>query len=151
MYSFETERLQMRPFTKEDKNEFVNICIDSEVKKYFDIGYNTSDIADFFDCLDLYSKIDVIFAILYKECIVGFISYYILPPHDVRLEYAIGKKYRGNGFATEALDGLLEYIRKHYSKINQGILLIDPNNKISLKVIEKYDPKKDHDVYTIKF
>ncbi len=154
MYSFETERLQMRPFTKEDKNEFVNICIDSEVKKYFDIGYTSSEISDFFeaDCLNT-SDLYMIFAIHNEYgIVVGFISYYILLPHDVRLEYVIRREYRRSGYAAESLEGLLQFVKKHYPEVNQGILLIEPSNTNSLKVIKKYNPEKDHNnVYTIKF
>lgn len=155
MFNFETKRLQMRPFTKDKQNAFVEVCMDEEVKKYFDIGNTPDEIADFFeaDCLNIYSELDVIFSIHQKEeGIVGFISYYMMPPHDVMIEYAIGKKYRKNGYASESLKGLLQFLKKHYPEVNRGILLIEPSNTNSLKVIEKYNPEKDHDnVYTIKF
>ncbi len=153
MFNFETERLQMRPFTKEDKNEFVNICLDKDVKRYFDIGNTPDEIADFFeaDCLNL-CELDIIFAILYKEYMVGFISYYMMPPTDVMIEYVIRREYRRSGYAAESLEGLLQFVKKHYPEVNQGILLIEPSNTNSLKVIKKYNPEKDHNnVYTIKF
>lgn len=141
MYNFETERLQMRPFTKDEKKEFVEICLDEQVQKYFAIGNTADEIAYFFEnnCLN-YNELDVIFAIHCREKIVGFISCYTLPPDSIMIEYVIGSNYRGNGFAKEALAGLLKYTKSINSKINIASFAIESDNLDSINVIAKYNP-----------
>lgn len=141
MYSFETKRLQMRPFKEEDKESFIEICLDDEIQKYFSIGNNYHEISDFFEeTLMIFSDLDFIFAIIYQHNIIGFISYYEMSSNTIMIEYVIGQTYRRKGFASEALDGLLEYIKTVVPQADTATLCIQEGNYASLKVIEKYNP-----------
>lgn len=145
MYSFETKRLQMRPFEGKDKERYIEICLEEQIQKYFYIGENYSEIANLFEnSIINVNKSDIVFAIHYNNNIIGFISYYLIALDTITIGYAIEKQYRKKGFASEALSGILEYVNNIFSGVDTAVLHIHADNTASLKTIEKFNPIKDN-------
>ena len=153
MFRFETKRLQMRPFKEDDKKRYIEICLDNQIKKYFNIGENCSEIANFFESSIIYvNDSDIVFAIHYNNNIIGFIDYCLIQPDSIMIAYAIEKQYRKEGFATEALTGILKYIKNIFPRVDTAVLCIHANNTASLKTIEKFNPTKCNSfTYCFKF
>ena len=136
MYSFETKRLQMRPFKEDDKKRYIEICLDNQIKKYFNIGENCSEIANFFESSIIYvNDSDIVFAIHYNNNIIGFIDYCLIQPDSIMIAYAI-----------------LKYIKNIFPRVDTAVLCIHANNTASLKTIEKFNPTKCNSfTYCFKF
>lgn len=141
----ETERLIIRNVKPEDEIPFVEMASDGSLG---DIGFDK-------DCgrwignwiaearalteADCPSSDYLAYTIVLKETetIIGSVgcSYY----DDLRetgITYFIGAKYRGNGYATEAVKAYIEYFFSHYS-IAKLIATVREKNISSWKVIEK--------------
>jgi RimJ/RimL family protein N-acetyltransferase len=60
----------------------------------------------------------------YKRCTIGF---------------AIGKPYRQQGFAAEAIQQGVDYIFKHFEEIEKVLAYTYPDNTASIKLLEKLE------------
>lgn len=114
----ETDRLILRPVTKEDKLDlFNNISHDKDVLKYFICEYN-ENIGDF--KLELMIEKAIMqkryfFCIVLKENMeaIGMILNCTVPSsvtNSTEIGYAIGKKYWNKGYTTEALTKMIEFM-----------------------------------------
>lgn len=61
---------------------------------------------------------------------------YNLEQPDIEVAYRFLKKYWGKGYATEAAQGLIEWAFKEKS-LPKLVALVHPNNKRSIRVLEK--------------
>lgn len=71
---------------------------------------------------------------------------------SITLYYAIDKKYRGMGYGTKLLNEVSDYL---LNEVDMLVMMIDVNNKSSLKVAEKasfeVEFKSDEDVIYTKY
>ena len=136
-----TDRLVLRSFHSEDAAGFYEDVFRhpdlwelfeldaspkfSQAQSYVSIRADLSHRARFYD-----------YVIVHKETdrLIGEINAAYVKPDCAELGYAIGPAFRGNGFASEAVTGLLEGLR------NEGIREVygscAPSNHSSMRVLE---------------
>ena len=143
--TIETDRLILRKFTYDDADSMLrNWAGAPDVQlMYGEPVY--SSIEEVKELLDKYIggySSDTYFrwAVILKEngeCI-GQAAYFLVDEHNHfgEIEYCIGKKYQGRGYATEATKALIDYGFKsiNYHKVQ---ICVRPSNTPSCKVIEK--------------
>jgi RimJ/RimL family protein N-acetyltransferase len=77
--------------------------------------------------------------IVVDEQVVGWVDYDHDPGHDwlgdaeVNIGYFVSREYRGNGYATQAVELLLQQVARD-TQYTAATLLIDPENEASLAV-----------------
>lgn len=100
-------------------------------KKYVDI-----DFEDIQNLTFNYPNI-FIYAVYNDNDIIGFACYVLDDEGDLNLlKFMIDYRYQGNGYAKEALEGLLEIIK--YFVVKREIWLsVNPLNAIAIAVFEK--------------
>lgn len=144
MKNLETERLILRKIVKEDTEDiFNNWAKDPEVVRYLtwtnhktveDTKLIVDKWLEDYQSKDTYRWIVILKA---YDIAIGMIDVVAFNKKDKRAEigYCYGKKYWGNGYATEALREVINYLK------NTDIELITANHSIynpqSGKVMEK--------------
>lgn len=140
---FDTTRLRLQPFTRNELTVFKEMVRDSEVKKYFfeDISSSGINTENFFNyILSQNKEYDASFAIIAKSSnqVVGCMRLFSLFSDLLVVEYVIRNGFRGNNYAQEALSGTLEYIRKFKPHISTVLFKVNKRNIASQKVLEKF-------------
>jgi len=149
----ETDRLEIRELTSNDKNSLFEIYSDKEAMKY----RNTKP----FDSLDEVEKMlaktfqkfefseEFRYAVIQKEGneLIGTFLIIPLSKNECEIGYSIGKKYWKKGYGKELLIGMLKYISSlTYIKV---LATSRKENIASLKLLEKIgfklSSKKDID------
>lgn len=138
----ETERLLLRHFILDDLEELFALYSDPEIRKYFPEGVLTHDETK--EELEWHMNGHPehpelgLWATIYKEtgkfigrC--GLLPWEIDSKLEVEIAYLLDKEFWGQGLASEAAKGILEY---GFEKLNltRLICLIDPQNLASQKV-----------------
>ena len=141
----ETNRLILRQFTPNDLDALFALYRDPEVRKYFPEGTLTFEETQ----EELEWIIDVyygqygfgLWATIYKEtgafigrC--GLIPWTIDEQREVEVAYLLDKAYWGQGLATEAAQGIVQYGFEQL-QLSRLICLMDPEHRASRKVAEK--------------
>jgi len=83
--------------------------------------------------------------------LIGDIGIHFLED-DVQIEigYTIAPDFQGQGYATEALHKVIDYLFSGLNK-HRIVASVDPNNKRSLKFIEKFGMRKEaHFIKSLK-
>ncbi|MDR2920858.1 MAG: GNAT family N-acetyltransferase [Tannerella sp.] len=107
-----------------------------EVRDYIENMPQTMDVADI--CFQ--------FAIIStdEDCLIGDMGI-IFTNHD-RMQAEIGctlnKNYQGNGYASEALEGMVNYLFETLNK-RRIITSIDPRNVASIRLVERLGFRKE--------
>ncbi len=139
----ETERLIIRPLTNKDAYDvFININNDKQVLDYFGAPYYENFNSSSIDSLVRLSNDPVAYCwgIEIKEineCVGIFLQQsrndYI---GSIEIGYAIGSRYWNQGYITEAVKAVTDYLFKsvNYHKITAGYVL---ENLASKRVLEK--------------
>ncbi len=143
--SFDTIRLNLRPFRQTDISSFLEIVRDSEVTKYFGNLATTTDAYDFFETiLHQNTNYDRCFAVIEKSSkqIIGYINFYSYPPNSVLIEYITKKEFRNRGYAKETLSGLLNYIKVYMPHISSAIFQVHKDNVVSQKILTDFGATK---------
>jgi ribosomal-protein-alanine N-acetyltransferase len=150
----ETERLTLRPLVLEDAAALYSIYSDPETMKF--MGHAPDSVAQERNNIQShlihhYEKYNVgLWATLLKEnnqligrC--GLMHKQIEGVPEVELSYLLGRKYWGNGFATEAAKAILQY---GFTKCGLGriVAVIHPQNVASIRVAEKIGMKYGREV-----
>lgn len=135
-----TERLTIRKFRPEDKPRFIEFMTDKKATKY--LGFSAtqktpegaSHLFDFI--LNSYKTDEPVFSLAIEDHEYGYIgSCRISQIDDKTWEcyYSLNQKYWGNGFATEAMQTVIDWCRKHPA-INELHAYIHPEHKESEQV-----------------
>ncbi len=145
MIILETERLLLRRLVMDDLNDLFALYRDPEIRKYFPEGVLTleetreelewhKDGHPRFPELGLWATIHKETGKFIGRC--GLLPLTIEDRQEVEIAYMIDKTFWGQGLATEAARGILEY---GFEKLNlpRLICLIGPDNIASQKVAEK--------------
>ncbi|WBW96312.1 GNAT family N-acetyltransferase [Oceanirhabdus sp. W0125-5] len=141
MVTFETDRLVLRSLKREDIDSVMTFWGNEEVMKYCGgAGSRERELRS----IEFYMN-------LQKE--KGFSPYIVIikdsnevigacgfnpaeDEHEIELIYHFAEKYWGRGYATEAANGCINYVRENL-KINKIVASISPGNSSSKKVLEK--------------
>jgi ribosomal-protein-alanine N-acetyltransferase len=141
----ETNRLLLRHLIMDDLEELFALYSDPEIRKYFPEGVlNYKDTKEELEWhmnghprhpeLGLWATIHKETGKFIGRC--GLLPWMIDDQLNVEIAYLIDKAYWGQGLATEAASGLLQYGFDHL-KLTRLICLIDPGNIASQRVAEK--------------
>lgn len=67
---------------------------------------------------------------------IGFVFVFVGNDADAHIGYLLGELYWGNGYATELLKGLIDFI-KHENKIKRLVAGVATNNIVSSNLLHK--------------
>ena len=145
-YFFETERLAVRKFEPGDKERLYEIHRDDEVKKwipgecYEDLDEAEKSIEFFAECVEN-KELPYVLAVVLKETgeLIGDTGVNEVEgkPGEVEIGFVIGRDYRGNGYATEVLKQMGDYILSIASSIKVLYGRVMKGNDASVRVLEK--------------
>lgn len=145
MVILETERLVMRHFESEDIEALFALYRDPEVRRFFPEGTlsleETREELEWHQHghpnhpeLGLWATVRKDTGHFIGRC--GLLPWQIDDVNEVEIAYLIDKACWGQGFATEAAQGILDYARDTLG-LNRLVCLIDEANTASIRVAEK--------------
>lgn len=143
---FETERLVVRRWEKEDYKDLYEYASDKEVTKFLSFPtYTSLDMAVdriAFLC-ERYLEGDIIsdYAIMLKDKnkvigAIGIVNYKEKNEGEVEIGYVLNRLYQGYGYMTEALKGFFKFI-KEKSLAKRIVLKHDVDNIKSGNVMKR--------------
>ena len=123
MIIYETERLIVRHWLKDDYNDLYDYVSDEDTVKFLSFPVYTNlesakeRIEFILSCYDK-NQVDVDYAIELKSenkviGSIGIVRYNDRNDGEAEIGYILNKKYSGNGYMTEALKGMFKFIKKH--------------------------------------
>ncbi len=141
----ETERLVLRRFVPEDLDDLFALYRDEEIRQYFpegvlDCDQTRAELEWFlnghprFPELGLWATVNKSTGEFMGRC--GLLPWTIEDRQEVEVAYLLGKKFWGQGFASEAALAIVEYAFEHLD-LARLICLIDPENLASVKVAQR--------------
>lgn len=134
-----TERLLLRPFSEEDRQDMVAILCNTEIKK----TYMIPDFADPKEAEALFERImnssrsdnHFVYGIYFQDKLIGFLNDCEIKDSTVELGYVITPVCQGKGFATEAVQCCIdELFRMGFAHIRAGYF---EENIASCRVMQK--------------
>lgn len=144
-YIFETQHLGVRKFVEEDTQGLYEIHLESEVKQwipnesYADLEETKGAIDFFVDCVND-EHLPYVLAVELKETkvLIGDIGINEVEgsSDEVEIGYVIREKYSGNGYATELVCAMNDFVLSRFGmKVLYGRVI--HGNLASVKVLEK--------------
>ena len=137
MFEIKTKRLVLKRPDKSINNKlFASLVGDWDIAKWLsDVPYPyTENHAQKF--IKRSSPDDLRFSVFYDEILVGGVGVSFEENNQLDLGYWIAKDYWGNGFATEASKGLINYV-KNETEFKAITACYVKGNKTSAKVLKK--------------
>lgn len=136
--SIETKRLLLHCWQEDDAEELYKICLDPRLRFSGVSSYRNIEEARSVICS--WKKNPEMRAIIHKDeqCLIGFVLFGDMNRYAQykELEYAVAANRRNNGYATEALMAMLEYM---FSERDTEVAAawVRSFNKESVRVLEK--------------
>jgi [ribosomal protein S5]-alanine N-acetyltransferase len=141
----ETERLVLRRFELKDLDDLFALYRDEEIRRYFPEGVlsfdQTKEELEWFlnghprfPELGLWATVNKETGEFMGRC--GLLPWIIKDRQEVEVAYLLGKKFWGQGFASEAAFGIVRHAFEDLD-LSRLICLIDPENTASAKVAER--------------
>lgn len=147
-----TNRLHIRPVTIEDNKQIFQYRSDPETYRYLSrIPETVEDISDLIHRTSHEINIpgtwfQLVIMERNSDTMIGDIGIHFLESDSqnmqVEIGYTLDKNYRGQGYATEALTKILDYLINDLNK-HRIIASIDPLNRDSIKLIERLGFRKE--------
>ena len=137
LFKIKTQRLVLkRPDKTINKSVFASLVGDWDIAKWLsDVPYPyTEKHAEKF--IKRSSPDDLRFSIFYDEILVGGVGVSFEEHNQLDLGYWVAKDYWGNGFATEASEGLIDYV-KNETEFKAITACYVKGNNASPKVLKK--------------
>lgn len=148
--NFNTSRLILKPIQLGDADQVLAYRSDAETNQYQGwIPKTLQDVEKFI--LKISPEIDqpgtwFQFVIILKETgnIVGDLGIHFLESESqqVKIGYTLSREYQGQGYATEAVRCILDYLF-HDLKKHRVTVTIDPCNVPSIKLVERLGFRKE--------
>lgn len=139
----ETKRLKLKLLTENDLDDLVQLNLDPEVRAFFPdrIQNREQTKKRMLELIGNYTKHHLPqFIMLEKEsnAFLGRCGFSLTEENEEEVGYLIHKKYWGKGYATEALNALINWANKNINR--QYIIAFSPTAHIaSQRVMEKCD------------
>ena len=148
--NIETKNLVLESFMIQDAEEIFKIRSDDRVTKYLDrdnhktVDESGSMIQSIIKSFEDKAGINWIIREKISFEVVGYIGYWKLIRENVRAEigYALKPEYWGKGYMSEALLKVIEFGFNEF-KLHSIMGNVNPQNKRSIKLLEKYGFKKE--------
>lgn len=134
-----TDRLVLRPFCENDREEALAIFLDSEISK----TYMLPDFPDITAADSLFRRLQAlsgaedrfVYAITFDDRLIGFLNEVDVSGDTIELGYVISREEWNKGYATEALKAAIsELFRLGFSAVRAGYF---EENTASRRVMEK--------------
>ena len=137
MFEIKTKRLVLKRPDKSINNKlFASLVGDWDIAKWLsDVPYPYTE-KDAQKFIKRSSPDDLRFSVFYDEILVGGVGVSFEENNQLDLGYWIAKDYWGNGFATEASKGLINYV-KNETEFKAITACYVKGNKTSAKVLKK--------------
>ncbi len=140
----ETERLVLRRFVLDDLDDLFALYRDEEIRRYFPEGVlnyaQTKEELEWFlnghprfPDLGLWATVNKQTGEFMGRC--GLLPWTIEDRQEVEVAYLLGKKFWGQGFASEAALAIVRYAFENLD-LSRLICLIDPENLASINVAQ---------------
>ena len=134
-----TDRLVLKAFTERDETCVIDMLYHDEIRKTYMVpDFTDRKLAEeLFQKLYSYSRSDAhfVYGIYRDEDLIGFINECDIEEDNVELGYVIHPRYKGNGYATEALSACIKELhRVGFERITAGFF---EENAASRRVMEK--------------
>ena len=161
--NLESERLILRECEMRDKQVLFDLFTEKHVRVYDE--YMPSDM----DGVEKYIQYKIenaksdnqthfnyIFELKETGEVVGVAGYFYVDESIYELEYFAREKFWNQGYMTEAVSRILEYVRLNHEKVKKIFAICQTENKNSERVMikcgmkkstEQPQPKKYHGVY----
>jgi RimJ/RimL family protein N-acetyltransferase len=146
----ETERLILRPVSIGDKAAIFEYRSDSETNKYQgSIPSSIEDVEEFINKLAKHinepsSWFQMVIVEKKSDKIIGDLGIHFFGSENQQTEIGctLNKLYHHMGYATEAVERVIEYLFNDLNK-HRIIASIDPANKSSIKLVERLRFRKE--------
>lgn len=146
-----TNRLLVRPIEKEDAK--LLFAYRSNVIENMYQGWIPGKIEDVYDFINdkISPSINIVdtwyqLTIIEKETnvLIGDIGLHFIDAENKQVEIGctLNKEYQGKGYATEALEGIIDYLFMTLNK-HRIMASVDPRNHKSLKLLERIGFRKE--------
>ncbi len=140
----ETERLTLREINYNDSSDLAKVLSDPEVMKHSMKGVHSEEqLFEYINGnIDSYKKNGFGHWIIQHKLSGDFIGICGLNKHEIDNEsmihivYRLAKNQQGNGYAAEAVKGVIHFSKKSLS-LNSIYALIEPLNSNSLKIAQR--------------
>jgi len=148
----ETHRLILNELTEEYFEDLAKLLANPIVHKHFPKTLNRDESKEFLEKVQSHQKEDgySFWAVIRKEDsqflgICGLLKQHVNGIGEVEVGYRIDNQFWGNGYATEAAKGCMEYA-KNVLKVDSIISLIRLVNQQSIRVAEKNGLEKENEI-----
>ncbi len=144
MEIIKTNRLEIRPFSKDDVMPLSELLLNADIKK-------TYMIPDFSNQEELNKMVNVFMELSHSDKhftrgiytsdgLIGFVNDVVIENAGIELGYAIHPTFAGNGYATEMLQAVINaLLGKSFSFIKTGAF---SENIASIRVMEKCNMRR---------
>lgn len=137
----QTERLILKPYSKQDTNGLIDILTTPEVTDTFMVPEMESRrcLEELVQKLIAFSQIEddkhLEYGIYLNGQIIGFVNDCGIEDDEIEIGYVIHPRYQGHGYAAEAVQAVLTELREMgFQKIIAGYF---SENTASLRVMQK--------------
>lgn len=138
----ETQRLILRTFKESDLVDFYEYMSLAETARYENFSPKSKQECE--KIVTYRSQNENYFAVVLKENnkVIGNVEYDEEPYNSYSISYDFNPNYTGNGYATEAVKAVVNYI---FSELNGRRIYVecDEGNKASCRVLEKLNFRKE--------
>jgi [ribosomal protein S5]-alanine N-acetyltransferase len=158
MKHIDSPRLKYTLFKKQDVTFYKALVMDAEVMRFISGDPLTEEAAStrFEKALAL-SKLlpgSGYYLANNGDYKIGFCKIQLFQKGELEIGFVVATKFQGKGFASEMVQGMLEYIDANL-KNYKVLALVDMNNKGSIHVLEKsgfvYEETKKHNGFISGF
>lgn len=145
---YKTERLTIRPFEKQDREDIIKIFRDEETCRYLIQSHWAEDeFEEKFHQKLAHNKLEqdsmLELAVDFEGKVIGNIFvFYTSMRETVEIGYAFNKRYHGRGFAKEALAPLVSILFKDYA-VHRIQANLDVRNQVSAKLLERIGLRRE--------
>lgn len=140
----QTERLTLRPFTRDDQTDMIVLLKNETIKK----TYMIPDFTDESQAVTLFEKLmnrslddaHYVRGVFLKDKAIGFVNDVAIENGRVEIGYVIDPAHHNQGYCTEAVRAVIaDLFGRGYTEVEAGAF---PGNAASLRVMEKCGMKR---------
>lgn len=144
----ETQRLLLRPIALGDSKAIFAYRSDTETNKYQnwipkhleDVNEFISKNPDTFDMPDTWYQLVIVAREF--DTLIGDVGIHFIDEYQCEIGCTLDKKYHGQGFASEALRAVIDYLFRKLEK-HRILVSIDPRNTDSVRLIMRLGFRKE--------
>ena len=148
--TLETNRLRIRPLTLEDKDAFFAYRRDKEANAFQgwipdrpeDVDAFMSRVAQVINTPETWFQLAMV--LKENELVIGDIGLHFVDPENLQVELGctLSKDFQNQGFATEALTRVMDYLFNDLKK-HRVYTSMDPQNAPSIQLVERIGFRKE--------